>query len=78
MTKMLYFFITDVGTPPCLMMIYTSKFASDHVEKLFRKIYLLSFIQLPCTIHNKIQKVESNLLQPFLKQSSYFAGAYSI
>ena len=64
---LLFFFLTT--------MVHKSKFTPDHIQKLLGKYMCLSFIKLSCTIHNKIQKLESNLLKPYLKQSSYFAHA---
>jgi hypothetical protein len=66
-TKILYFLITVVGTWLFFfftVMVNMSKFTSDDIEQLFREN--VSFLKLPCTIQNKIQKLESNLLKPCL------------
>jgi len=55
-------------------MVNTYKFTSDHIQTLFNKIYVyLSFIKLPCTTQNKIQKSESILPKPYLKKLPFFA-----
>jgi hypothetical protein len=60
--KILYFLITVVGTWLFFLTVTVnaSKFTSDGIEQLLRKN--VNFLKLACTIQNKIQKLESNLL----------------
>ena len=62
MTKILYCYITVGGTMPFLTMVNTSKFTSDETQENIH----VSFTKLSHTIQNNIQKLESNLLKPYL------------
>jgi hypothetical protein len=72
----LYFFLTVVGTLPFpdsngwAIQIYIGSYRAALQEKI-----RISFINLPCTIQNKIQKIESELLNPSVKKVPFFAPA---
>ena len=72
-TKILYFFITVVGTPPFLdnnswhFQIYISSYRATLQENIHVRV-----IKLPSTLQNKIQKLESDVLKPYLMKLSFF------
>jgi hypothetical protein len=75
-TNILYFFIPVVGTLPFSdnngshIQIYIGSYRATLQENMH-----ISFIKLPPTIPNKIQKTESELLNPSVKKLPFFAHA---
>ena len=78
MTTLLYFSLQLLAL--CFFLttlVNTSKFTFDCIEQLFKKIYALSFIKLPCTIQNKIHKLGSDSSKSSLKKLLFLTHAFN-
>ena len=68
MTKILCYFITDVGTVSFFGSNgYHAQIYIRSYRETLQEIIHVSFIKLLCRTQNKIQKLESELLKPYLK-----------
>jgi hypothetical protein len=74
----LYFSLQLLALPLFLTTIVnTSKITTDNIQQPFRKICALSFIKLPCTIQNKINKLGSDSFRSSLKKLPFSAHVFS-